>query len=246
MYKIIKDDNAMIGIDLIVALTLIIAIVIMVILIVPNLSHNNISQEDKSDRIMRYMTATRASDSLVQNAGEAGWEAEWKPTPAGNYSNVTDIGLVYVYDDKPMPKVLNLIKVKALMGEGYPDPGTGGLLWWTFPPYSPNSTCNNVSQARSERQNASRALGISGYNLCMRLHPADTKYSDITKYPVPFDFSRLDNYTRNMTDITAASSVDRYVYIINPDKPGEIADKYLMDNDDPRIAVHYRLNVWVW
>ncbi len=234
MHKITSNENAMVSIDLMVALVLVIAVVIMSILIMPTMSHG-----DRDWRIRQYMAATRASDSLVQDEG-GNWVANWT---AGDYTNVTKIGFVYIYDNKEVPEVLNKTKVGALMAQ-YTDVGTG-LLWWKFP----NSTaCEIISDAEREKlENASRALGISGYNFCILLHPADIKYSNTTKYPTPFNSTLLDDYFRNMTSIATVSAVDRYVYIADPNMPGDkLPNKYIDDNDIPSIAVHYRLDLRVW
>lgn len=234
MYKITGDDSAMVGIDLMFALVLVIAVVIMAIQITPSLSHPTLSQEDRDWRIEQYMAAMRASDSLVQDEGEPGWEPKWA---LPDYLNVTKIGFVYVNaDDKAIPKVLNETKIDAFMAR-YTDDGTG-LPWWKFPKSS--TDCYNTSQAKPERDNASRVLGLTEYkstryNFCMALHPVDKNLISL------FNSEPVDYYLRNMTNITTASAVDRYVYIADPLVEDEI--KYLKYNG---TAVHYRLNLWVW
>ncbi|MDJ1423419.1 MAG: hypothetical protein M5U10_16105 [Candidatus Methanoperedens sp.] len=219
MDKISTDESAMIGLDLMVALTLIIAAVIISILIMPTLSH-----EDRDWRIKQYMTATRATDNLVQDDGGA-WETNWNRTE-GNYSNVTKIGFIYVGSDGAMQKVLSIAKVEALMGQGYEDNVTK-TTWWEFP----NSSAPDTSPA--ERENATRALGLTGYNFYMQLHPVGLNPALFNSTPLETNISKsLGNINLNTVSV-----VDRYVYI--KDSTGNYLE---FDNE----AVHYRLNLWVW
>ncbi len=110
--RITRNDNASVTIDLMFAVVLVISAMIGALMVMPNISH-----EDRDWRIKQYMTATRATDNLVQNVGEPEWEEKWNST---NYSNVTNIGLVYsVGDQDTAHKVLDEEKVKAFMGSGY-------------------------------------------------------------------------------------------------------------------------------
>ncbi len=211
-----KNESAMVSIDLMVAIVLVIGAVMLAILIMPTLSH-----EDRDWRIKQYMTATRATDGLVQDAGETGWEAEWT---VGNYNSVTKIGFLYIESGNPQQKVLDLKKVKALMGAGYEDNVTK-TPWWEFP---------NPAASYTERENAARALGLGEYNFYMELHPVGLQLFNST--PVETNLSSVKGI-----DFDKASVVDRYIYIADPDSPETI--KYIkFDNK----AVHYRLNLWVW
>jgi hypothetical protein len=207
------NERAMISIDLMVAIVLILAAVLLATQIMPTVSH-----EDRDWRIKQYMTATRATDNLVQDMGEPGWEGKWR-------SNVTKIGLVYVDDKgKVMMKVLNLTKVNALMGDGYQDNVTK-TIWWEFP---------NQSIQLTERENATKSLGMDGYNFYMQLHPVGLDLFNSS----PLEINLSEQKGINYDTVTV---VDRYVYIINPASEDQI--KYLkFDNE----AIHYRLNIWVW
>ncbi len=207
-----KNTSGMISIDLMVALVLLITAVFLAIQIMPALSH-----ESRDWRIKQYMATTRASDNLVQSKGANLWENEWI---ANNYSNVSKIGFLYIGPEGALHKILDERKVRALMGAPYVD---NGLSWWEFP---------NPSTAVSERNNASRALGLSGYNFYMQLHPVGL---DKEK----FNSSLIETNIRNHNmDFDKASEVDRYVYIKDP------AGEYLHDTDEKTL--HYRLNLWVW
>lgn len=207
-----KNTSGMISIDLMVALVLLIAAVFLAIQIIPALSH-----ESRDLRIKQYMAATRSSDNLVQTKGANSWENEWI---ANNYSNVSKIGFMYIGPDGALHKVLDERKVRALMGTSYID---NGLSWWEFP---------NTSTTSSQRDNASRALGLSGYDFYMQLHPVGL---DKEKFNSTLIETNIRNH--NM-DFDKASEVDRYVYIKDP------AGEYLHDIDEKTL--HYRLNLWVW
>ena len=209
--RITRNDNASVSIDLMFAVVLVISAMLGALMIMPNISH-----EDRDWRIKQYMTATRATDNLVQNLGEPGWEYEWNST---NYSNVTNIGLVYsVGDQDTALKVLDEEKVMALMGQGY---YSSGIKWWDFPD-------SNTSMA--ERENATRALGLTGYDFYMQIHPVGQLQFNST--PLETNLSSVKE-----TRLNTVSVVDRYVYI--KDSAGE----YLKSNDK---VIHYRINMWVW
>lgn len=209
--RITRNDNASVSIDLMFAVVLVISAMLGALMIMPNISH-----EDRDWRIKQYMTATRATDNLVQNLGEPGWEYEWNST---NYSNVTNIGLVYsVGDQDTAHKVLDEEKVMALMGQGY---YSSGIKWWDFPD-------SNTSMA--ERENATRALGLTGYDFYMQIHPVGQLQFNST--PLETNLSSVKE-----TRLNTVSVVDRYVYI--KDSAGE----YLKSNDK---VIHYRINMWVW
>ncbi len=219
MDRMITDERGMGNIDLMFALVLVIAVVFTANSIMPDLS-----QQDKSWRIDQYMTAVRTSDNLVQNGGyPVDWEQKWI---SGNHSEVKIIGLVYFDHSNPIRKVLNLNKVEDLMGQGYRDNITG-MTWWEFP---------NSTTRISEKQNATRALGLEGYNFYMQLHPVGLKYFD----HVPPE-TNLSNRSRVPINENTASTVDRYIYIADPSIEGNI--KYLKYDNE---AVHYRLSMWVW
>ncbi len=210
----------MVSLDLITALVLVIGAVIMAILIMPTLSH-----EDRDWRIKQYMTATRVTDALVQDEGNAGWETNWTPS---NYANVTKIGFVYVDNGTVVRKVLNLIKIQALMGEGYIDIETNttgtNTTWWEFP---------NPTTSKVERENATRALGLEGYNFYMQLHPIGLEPDLFNSTPLQVN---LTNHSKVPISDDTVSVVDRYVYIKSNGEYIKYKNK----------AVHYRLNLWVW
>ena len=211
--RITRNDNASITIDLMFAVVLVISAMIGALMIMPNISH-----EDRDWRIKQYMTATRATDNLVQNVGEPGWEYEWNST---NYSNVTNIGLVYsVGDQDTAHKVLDEEKVMALMGLGY-NSSEIDVKWWEFP---------NSSTPMAERENATRALGLTGYDFYMQIHPVGQLQFNST--PLETNLSNVKE-----TRLNTVSVVDRYVYI--KDSAGE----YLKSNNK---VIHYRINMWVW
>lgn len=206
-----KNTDAMVGIDFIVALVLLIAVVILAVMIMPSMSH-----EDRDWRIKQYMTATRASDNLVQTTGGEGWENVWDT----NYSNVSTIGLIYVGAEGPKKKVLDYNKIKKLMGTPYKD---NELSWWEFP---------GPSTSVSEQDNASRALGLSGFNFYMRLHPIGLDIADFNSTVIETNLSKQN------INFETVSVIDRYVYI--KDASGYLKDRY------GQYTLHYRLNIWVW
>ena len=213
--SIIKNDGAIVNIDVIFAITLFIGTVMVVSQVMPTISH-----EDRDWRIKQYMTVVRTTDILVQDEGKLGWEAELKN---GNYSNVTKIGLAYIDDNKTIKKVLDIEKVRALIGEGYKDNFTN-ITWWEFPSPDANLTT---------RDNFARMVGLSGYNFYIQLHPVGLNY---------FDSSPLQtNLSSKPINFDTVSIVDRYVYIIDPSITDNI--KYLKYDNE---AIHYRLNMWVW
>lgn len=211
MHELDRYDDAIVSIDLLMALVLILAAVMMLIQIMPAISHL-----DRDWRIKQYMTGVRVSDNLVQDTGSAAWEVYWNNS---NYSTVTKIGLV---DNNSTPRVLNKTKINALM-KNYTDAGTN-LSWWEFP-------ANFTSSTQAVRDNVTRALGLTGYNFYMQLHPVGYN----------FDMSQT-----NLTNLIGAngdraSAIDRYVYI--KDDSGAGVCEFLCYNN---AAVHYRLNLWVW
>ncbi|MBE0521535.1 MAG: hypothetical protein IBX39_04625 [Candidatus Methanoperedenaceae archaeon] len=216
------DDSAIAaGIDLMIALVLMIAAVTMAILIMPSMSH-----EDKSWRINQYMAATRASDNLVQDEGQEGWVDNWKNQ---NYQNVTKIGFVYA----GQPKVLNETKIDAMMMKHVDN--ITEVPWWEFP----NFTSDHLE---NEKKYAARALGLEEYdkeyNFYMRLYPVGLGESGFNYSRVEINLSKQSKVPMNEN---TASMVDRYVYINSSDascKGGYIC----YDNK----TVHYRLNLWVW
>lgn len=209
------NDRAMVAIDLIVAIVLVLAAVLMAIQIIPTMSH-----EDRDWLIKQYMATTRATDNLVQDPGDTGWEGNWR-------TNVTKIGFVYVDNNKTViMKVLNSSKIIALMGNGYLDNNNTGVRWWEFP---------NSSSSIPERNNAARSLGLEGYTFYMQLHPFGLENFNST--PLIINLRDRRNVSINEFTVTV---VDRYVYIKNNSNPCG----YICDNNNK--TVHYRLNLWVW
>jgi hypothetical protein len=205
--KNLENDDASVNIDVIFAITIVIGVVIIAIQTMPTMSH-----EDRDWRIKQYMAVTRATDSLVQDGGES-----------GNYSNITKIGLVYIKDDMPIKKVLDIEKVRALMGGGYKN-NSDNVTWWEFP--LPDT-------AIQDRDNFTRMLGLSGYNFYIQLHPVGLKSFD----SIPLQ----TNLSSKNINFDMVSIVDRYVYIIDPSIGDKI--KYLKYDNE---AIHYRMNIWVW
>jgi hypothetical protein len=220
----LRENSAVVSIDLLVAMVLVMVAVIMAIQILPAVSH-----EDRDWRIKQYMTAVRATDNLVQDTGDTGWEANWI---GGNYSNVTKIGFV---DNNSISKVLNETKIRALMGAGYPDSltGTATLYWWEFP---------NSSTSQAERDNAAQALGLTGYNFYMQLHPVGLNPSQFNSAPL---VTNLTNRSQVPINNDTATVIDRYVYIKKVSGDCEFICYYnaTLKKD---ISVQYRLNLWVW
>lgn len=217
--NMIRNNDAITNIEVTFAITLLIGMAMVVSQMMPTISH-----EDRDWRIKQYMTVVRTTDSLVQDEGESGWEINFKN---GNYSNV--IGLAYIGDNRIVKKVLDIEKVKTIMGKGYVDNSTG-IVWWEFPYTDANITTRN---------NFARMLGLSGYNFYMQLHPVGLNCYDSLKC---FDSVPLQtNLSSRPINFDTVSIVDRYVYILDPSITGKI--KYLKYDND---VVHYRLNVWIW
>ncbi len=220
------DDRAMVSsLDFMIAIVLVMAAVMLAILIMPSLSH-----EDKSWRIKQYMVATRASDNLVQDEGQIGWVANWT---SSNYSKVTKIGFVY----SGQPKILDRTKIDGMMARNV-DVITG-LPWWEFPNFS-----KPLNEQKIEQENATRALGLEGYDFYMRLYPVGLNKSKFNYSSVEINLS--DRSKVPMIE-NSASAVDRYVYI-NSSVPScylglGYEEKYICYDNK---TVHYRLNLWVW
>jgi hypothetical protein len=208
------NDRGMVTIDLMVAIVLLLAAVLMAIQIIPTMSH-----EDRDWRNKQYMATTRATDNLVQDTGDFGWEGNWR------YS-VTKIGLVYFDNNKTaMMKVLNSSKINALMGNGSLDINTS-KRWWEFP---------NSSISETERDNAARSLGLEGYYFYLQLHPVGLE--DFNSTPL---INKLTDRSKVSINDYTVTVVDRYVYIKNESDSCE----YICDNNNK--TVHYRMNLWVW
>lgn len=221
MAQIIENDSAALGIDFIAAIVLVITAVTMAIMVMPTLSH-----EDRDWRIKQYMTATRAADILVQDAGNPEeWKTDWM---AKDYSNVMKIGFVYVdADNKANLKVLDSTKINALMST-QPDDGTGVLQWWEFPNFSKPRV-----QQEYEVANFTRILGLDGYNFYIQLHPVG-----VSKFNSTALDKNLGNRSKVQINYETASMIDRYVYI-----HGSCEEGFFCYNGS---TVHYRLNLWVW
>ncbi len=223
--KLGNDESAMVSIDLIAAITLVIAAVMMTILVMPTLSN-----EDRDWRIKQYMTASRAADILVQDAGEPGWETIWNKSNDSSFAEVSKIGFVYVDTlGKEHIKEFDMMKVNALMVQN--TDATTGLNWWEFPDvHSKPWNEQNAGQA-----NVTRVLGLDGYNFYMQLSPVALNGSG-------FDYTPLDTYSINRSNLPinydTASMIDRYVYI-----HGSCGEGFLCYNGS---TLHYRLNLWVW
>ena len=208
-----KNTCAMVSIDLMIALVLLIAAVTLAVMIMPSISH-----EDRDWRIKQYMTATRASDNLVQSTGDWEWEKWADP----DFSNVSTIGLYHVSDEGQKNKALDYNKIKKLMGNPYKD---NELSWWEFP---------RPSTSISQRENAARALGLGDYNFYMQLHPVGLERTDFNS-----TFTEI-NLSKQTINFDTATVIDRYVYIKSDSGSGYLKDRY------DQFTLHYRLNLWVW
>ena len=214
--NIIENDRAIVNIDLMAALIIVMSIIAVAIYSIPTVSYN-----DKDWRAKQYIYTIRVTDSMVQDGGDPLWEVNWT---SGNYSGIKKIGFLYIDNNsKPENKVLNIDKIKALMGNGYKDNSTN-TTWWEFP--SPDNNLSTID-------NASRVLGLTGYSFYIQLHPVGLNN---------FDPNSLEtNISSKIINFDIATVVDRYVYIVDPSISDDI--KYL--KYDNRV-VHYRLNLWVW
>lgn len=182
---------------------------------------SSVSHQDRALGIKQYMATIRATDNLVQDEGDSGWELNWI---SGQSSIVTKIGLNY----NNIPKILNLTKIDSLtQGTNHTDDFVN-TLWWEFP--------NSTSWHNDD--NATRALGLEGYNFYMQLYPVD---NDMSGCSYSFNKSALQIGISNVPiNKGTASVVDRYVYIKDPS-----SGNFLQNNSCGK-AIHYRLNVWVW
>lgn len=214
--KIIENDRAIVNIDLMAALIIVMSIIAVAMYSFPTVSYN-----DKDWRAKQYIYSIRVTDSMVQDEGDPLWEVNWT---SGNYSVVKKIGFLYINNkNRPENKVLNIEKLRSLMGNGYKDNSTN-TTWWEFP--SPDNNLTIID-------NASRALGLTGYSFYIQLHPVGLSNFD----PSPLE----TNISGKNINFDIATVVDRYVYIADPAISDDI--KYLKYDNK---AVHYRLNLWVW
>lgn len=214
--KIIENDRAIVNIDLMAALIIVMSIIAVAMYSFPTVSYN-----DKDWRAKQYIYSIRVTDSMVQDEGDPLWEVNWT---SGNYSVVKKIGFLYINNkNRPENKVLNIEKLRSLMDNGYKDNSTN-TTWWEFP--SPDNNLTIID-------NASRALGLTGYSFYIQLHPVGLSNFD----PSPLE----TNISSKNINFDIATVVDRYVYIADPAISDDI--KYLKYDNK---AVHYRLNLWVW
>ncbi len=223
--KLGNNESAMLSIDFIAAIILVITAVMMTILVMPTLSN-----EDRDWRIKQYMTASRAADILVLDAGEPGWETIWNKSDDSTYPEVSKIGFVYVNTlGREHPKDLDMMKVNALMVQNT-DAATG-LDWWEFP----DVHSKLWDRQEAGRANATRVLGLDGYDFYIQLSPVALNGSN-------FDYTPLDVASINRSNLPinyeTVSLIDRYVYIHGPCGEG-----FLCYNGS---TLHYRLNLWVW
>jgi hypothetical protein len=224
MDKMTGRDSGTVTIDLLFAVVLVIGATMAAFFIMPNVSH-----EDRDWRVKQYMSVTRATDNLVQDGGEPDWWTKWD---SGDYSNVTKIGLLYVdADGSSNNKIISQTKVEALMGQGYENNNDyfiyNIIKWWEFP---------NPETTQAERDNAARALGLTGSQFYMQLHPV--ALTEEVFDPTPLE----TNLTLWRGRVSSTSAVERYVYINDP------AGKYLKykNTGDKFEVLHYRLYLWVW
>jgi hypothetical protein len=213
MDQMTEYDRGTVTIDLLFAVVLVIGATMAAFFIMPNVSH-----EDRDWRIKQYMTATRATDNLVQDGGGPDWWIKWD---SGDYSNVTKIGLLYDVDadESSNKKILSQNKVEILMGPGYDN---NNIKWWEFP---------NPGTSQAAHENAARVLGLTGSQFYMQLHPV--ALPEYIFDPTPLE----TNLTQWRGRVSSTSAVERYVYIKNP------AGKYLTYDT---LVLHYRLYLWVW
>lgn len=212
---VIKNNDAMVNIDVIFAMTLFIGVILVVNQMMPTISH-----EDRDWRIKQYMTAVRVTDILVQDDGDSGLITKLKNE---NYSGITKIGLAYIDNNKTVKKVLDIEKIDALMGKGYKDNSTN-TTWWEFPSSDVNLTT---------RDTLAEILGLSGYNFYIQLHPVGLSY---------FDSAPLQtNLSIKTVNFGSVSIIDRYVYIIDPSITEKI--KYL-NYDNYAIHYRLNVWVW--
>lgn len=94
----------------------------------------------------------------------------------------------------------------------------GALLWWEYPV---------SSSSQEEKENASRALGLRGYNFYMQLRPLNETLLNEVRANY--------NITRNAPD-TRAAVVERYVFVRGPEALVNASGK----------TAGYRLVLWVW
>lgn len=213
----IKNDSAVISLDLMFALILMIGSIFMAYELMPN-----ISLEDRDWRIKQYMTATRVSDNLVQDGGDPGWEYNWI---SGNYQNVTKIGFAFIdVDGNMLKKILDKTKINDLM-DSHIDDNTG-LTWWEFPNLSISITDKKII-------NVTRVLGLERYNFYIQLYPVPVGLDNFNFTPIQ------NNLINHHINIYTASEIDRYVYI----KEDSCQEGFLCYNN---TIVHYRLILWVW
>ena len=214
MDQMTGHDRGTVTIDLLFAVVLVIGATMAAFFIMPNVSH-----EDRDWRVKQYMTATRATDILVQDGGEPEktWATKWD---SGDYANVTKIGLLYVdADESSNKKILSQAKVEYFMGPSYDN---NNIKWWEFP---------NPSTTPAQRENAARALGLTGSQFYMQLHPVALPEDVFDPTPLEANLSEMRKH------ISSTSAVDRFVYIKNPE------GRYL--TYDSKV-LHYRLYLWVW
>ena len=152
-----------------------------------------------------YPIADRAADVLMKDPGEpSDWESNWED---GDYTGVSRIG--FATDDES-PNVLSELKINTLMTDHSED----SITWWE---YSVDTTSDD------ELDNATRALGLEGYNFYMQIRPTNETLLDMTEAN-----NRIKDEVPDLGDVV---QIERLAL--------------LKDGDGVEIG-RYKMILWVW
>lgn len=211
-----NNENAQINIDLIFAMILFFGAIFAAYQIVPTLSN-----EDRYRVIEQYTMAVRVSDNLVNDQGDDQWWIKWNNTNnKADYINVTKVGLT-VGKGEENQKILDNQKIIIFFNES--GNISNNIPLWDYPN-------NNTSVL--EKQNATRVLGLKGYNFYMQLYPVNYTYYNLDMVPLT---TMLNN--RNI-NFNTATEIERVVFIYNSTSGERIKNN--------GIDIAYRLNLWIW
>jgi len=163
MQKMDQDDKGIINVDFTVAIVI---FVLAFSFVFYALAGSTAPYRSAYNQM--YPIANRVGDILVKDPGwwddgvnnETDWESAWKT----NQSAVRRIGFAI---NETKQNVLGETKLHVLLSAD----SSGALTWWEYPVASTDAV---------ELENATRALGLGGYNFYLQVRPINvTTYDSI-------------------------------------------------------------------